>query len=62
MVSIPDEVLGFSIDLIIPNVHYGPEVDSASNRNEYQESSVRTASVPVEIRMGKGKAIPVNRP
>jgi hypothetical protein len=29
--------LDFSIDLIQP--HYGPGVDSASNGNEYQESS-----------------------
>jgi hypothetical protein len=29
--------LDFSIDQIQP--HYGPGVDSASNRNEYQESS-----------------------
>jgi hypothetical protein len=28
----------FSIDLILPS-HYGPGFDSASNRNEYQESS-----------------------
>jgi hypothetical protein len=31
--SIPDEFIGFVIDLIIP------VVNSASNRNEYQESS-----------------------
>jgi hypothetical protein len=30
--------LSFSIDLILP-WHYDPGVDSASNRNEYQESS-----------------------
>jgi hypothetical protein len=30
--------LDFSIDLIL-QPHYGPGVDSASNRNEYQESS-----------------------
>jgi hypothetical protein len=29
--------LDFSINLILP-AHYGPWVDSASNRNEYQES------------------------
>jgi hypothetical protein len=34
--SSPDEV-DFLNDLILP-VHYGPGVDSASNRNEYQES------------------------
>jgi hypothetical protein len=35
--AIPDEVIGFLIDLIF-QPHYGPGVDSASNRNEYQES------------------------
>jgi hypothetical protein len=35
--SIPD-VIGFLIDLIF-QPHYGPGIDSASNRNEYQESS-----------------------
>jgi hypothetical protein len=34
-VSIADEVLGF----FQFQLHYGPGVDSASNRNEYQESS-----------------------
>jgi hypothetical protein len=30
----------FPIDIILPTtLHYGPGVDSASNRNEYQESS-----------------------
>ena len=33
--SIPAGVSGFFIDKILP--HYGPGVDSASNRNEYQE-------------------------
>jgi hypothetical protein len=31
-VSIPDGAIGFSFP-----PHYGPGVDSASNRNEYQE-------------------------
>jgi hypothetical protein len=31
--------LNFSIDLILPAAHCGLGVDSASNRNEYQESS-----------------------
>jgi hypothetical protein len=35
VVSIPDEVIGFVIDVILPAV-LGPGVDSASNRNEYQ--------------------------
>jgi hypothetical protein len=36
-VLFPIKLLDFSIDLILS--HYGPWVDSASNRNEYQESS-----------------------
>jgi hypothetical protein len=36
--SDPDESLNFSIDLILP-ASLWPGVDSASNRNEYQESS-----------------------
>jgi hypothetical protein len=35
--------LDFSIDLIL-QPHYGPEFDSASNRNEYQESFWRIKS------------------
>jgi hypothetical protein len=31
----------FSIYLILPAAHYGPGVDSVSNKNEYQESSWR---------------------
>jgi hypothetical protein len=38
MGSIPDEVTGFLIDLILPAA-YGPGVSSVSNRNEYQDSS-----------------------
>jgi hypothetical protein len=34
---VPTRSLDFSIDLIQP--HFGPVVDSASNRIEYQESS-----------------------
>jgi hypothetical protein len=37
MNTCPDEV-DFLIDLILPAAHYGPGVDSASNRNGYQES------------------------
>jgi hypothetical protein len=38
-VQVPDEVIGFfSIDLILPTALW-PGVDSASNRNEYQEYS-----------------------
>jgi len=35
--SIPASVSGFFIDRKSFRSHYGPEVDSASNRNEYQE-------------------------
>jgi hypothetical protein len=33
-------LLNVSADLILPAIHYDPGVDSASNRNEYQESSL----------------------
>jgi len=35
--SIPAGVTGFFIDIKSFRSHYGPEVDTASNRNEYQE-------------------------
>ena len=35
--SIPACVIGFLIDIKSFRLHYGPGVDSASNRNEYQE-------------------------
>jgi len=35
--SIPAGVIGFFTDIISLPSHYGPGVDSASNRNEYQE-------------------------
>ena len=35
--SIPADVSGFFIDIKSFRLHYGPGVDSASNRNEYQE-------------------------
>jgi hypothetical protein len=35
-VSIPDGVIGFFIDIILP-ANYGPGVESVSNKNEYQE-------------------------
>jgi len=38
--SIPDGVSGFFIDIKYFRSHYGPGVDSASNRNEYQEYSL----------------------
>jgi hypothetical protein len=35
--SIPDGVTEIFIDINPSDSHYGPGVDSASNRNEYQE-------------------------
>ena len=35
--SIPAGVSGFFIDIKFFRSHYGPGVDSASNRNDYQE-------------------------
>ena len=35
--SIPAGVIGFFIDIKSFRSYYGPGVDSASNRNEYQE-------------------------
>ena len=35
--SIPAGVSGFFIDIKSFRTHYGPRVDSTSNRNEYQE-------------------------
>jgi len=35
--SIPTGVSGFFIDIKSFRSHYGPGVDSASNKNEYQE-------------------------
>ena len=35
--SIPADVSGFFIDIKSFRSHYGPGVDSACNRNEYQE-------------------------
>jgi len=35
--SIPAGVSGFFIDIKYFRSHYGPGVDSASNRNEYQD-------------------------
>jgi hypothetical protein len=34
--SIPAGVIGFFIDIKSFRSHYGPRVDSTSNRNEYQ--------------------------
>ena len=50
--SIPACVSGFFIDIISIRSHYGPGVDSASNRNEYQEyflgvkTAVRLTTLP----------------
>jgi len=35
--SIPASVSGFFVDIKSFQLHYGPGIDSASNRNEYQE-------------------------
>jgi len=35
--STPASVIGFFIDITYFRTHYGPGIDSASNRNEYQE-------------------------
>ena len=35
--SVPADVSGFFVDIRSFRSHYGPGVDSASNRNEYQE-------------------------
>jgi len=35
--SIPTGVSGFFVDIKSLRSHYGPGVDTASNRNEYQE-------------------------
>jgi len=45
--SIPVGVSGFFVDIKSFRSHYGPGVDSASNRNEYQEYflGVRAAGV-----------------
>ena len=39
--SIPAGVIGFFTDIKSFRSHYGPGVDSASNRNEYQEYFLR---------------------
>ena len=39
--SIPASVSGYFIDIKSLRSHYGPGVDSTSNRNEYQEYFVR---------------------
>ena len=39
--SIPAGVIGFFFDIKSFRSHYGPGVDSASNRNEYQEYFLR---------------------
>jgi hypothetical protein len=38
--SVPDGVIGHFLLTLSFWPHYGPRVDSASNRNEYQESSL----------------------
>jgi len=43
--SIPADVSGFFIDIKSFRSHYGPGVNSASNRNEYQEHFLRVKAV-----------------
>jgi len=47
-VSIPAGVMGFFIDIKSFRSHYGPGVDSAFNRNEYQEYflGVKAENIP----------------
>ena len=45
--SIPAGVIGFFIDIKSFQSHYGPGVDSASNRNEYQEYFLGVKAVGV---------------
>jgi hypothetical protein len=47
--SIPASVSGFFVDIKSFRSHYGPWVESASNRNEYQEYflGVKAAGTPV---------------
>jgi hypothetical protein len=51
-VRFPMDSLDFSIDIILPAA-LGPGVDSASNRNEYQESywGLRTTLLPSVSRL-----------
>ena len=43
--SIPDGVSGFFFDIKYFRSHYDPGVDSASNRNEYQEYFLEVKAV-----------------
>jgi len=43
--SIPAGVSGFFIDINSFRSHYGPGVDSPSNRNEYQDHFLRVKAV-----------------
>jgi len=43
--SIPAGVSEFFIDMKSLRSHYGPGIDSASNRNEYQENFLRVRKV-----------------
>ena len=42
--SIPADVIGLFIDIKSLRSHYGPGVDSVSNRNKYQEHFLRVKS------------------
>jgi len=43
--SIPAGVCGYFIDIKSLRSHYGPGVDSATNRNEYQENFLGVKAV-----------------
>ena len=51
--SIPAGVNGFFVDIKSFGSHYGPGVDSASNRNEYQEHFQATVSHETSIPSSK---------
>ena len=45
--SIPADIIGIFIDIKSFRSHYGPGVDSASNRNEYQDYFLGVKAVGV---------------
>ena len=53
--SIPDGVSGSFIDIKYFRSHYGPGVDSASNRNEYQYMKEK-----FKVRLDRGETRSVN--
>jgi len=55
--SIPSGVNGFLIDIKFFRSHYGPGVDSASNRNEYR--SISSVTLHVHTCSGRNRIIPL---